>query len=92
MIESFKHKGLRLFFELDDGSKLIPALLPRIRLILSALEAADSIEGMNNPIFKLHPLRGDLRGRWAVTVRANWRITFRFEEGHAKDVDFVDYH
>ena len=92
MIESFRHKGLKLFFEGDDGSKLIPALLPRIRLILSALDAAESIEGMNNPIFKLHPLKGDLRGYWAVTVRANWRIIFRFEEGRATEVDFLDYH
>jgi proteic killer suppression protein len=92
MIESFRHKGLRLFFERDDGSKLIPALLPRIRLILSTLDATDAIEGMNNPMFKLHPLKGDLRGHWAVTVRANWRITFRFEDGQAKEVDFVDYH
>ena len=92
MIESFKHKGLKLFFERDDGSKLIPALLPRIRLVLSILDAAASTEGMNNPIFKLHPLKGNSRGYWAVTVRANWRITFRFEEGQAHDVDFVDYH
>jgi toxin HigB-1 len=47
---------------------------------------------MDNPIFKLHPLKGKLRGHWAVTVRANWRITFRFDNGKAKDVDFVDYH
>jgi proteic killer suppression protein len=92
MIESFKHKGLRLFFEHDDGSKLIPALLPRIRLILSALDAAESVEGKDNPIFKLHPPKDKLRVHWAVTVRANWRITFRFDNGKAKDVDFVDYH
>jgi proteic killer suppression protein len=62
---------LRLFFEQDDGRKLIPALLPRIRRILSAHDAADSVEGMEYPIFKLHPLKGKLRRFWAVTVRAN---------------------
>jgi proteic killer suppression protein len=92
MIESFKHRGLRLFFEHNDGSKLSAEMLPRIRLILTMLDAAQTIEGMNNPIFKLHPLKGNLKGYWAVTVRANWRITFRFESGKARDVDFVDYH
>ena len=67
-------------------------MLPRIRPILTALEVAQTIEGMNSPFFKLHPLKGDLQGFWAVTVRANWRIVFRFEDGKARDVDFVDYH
>ena len=92
MIETIRHKGLRLFYERDDGSKLPAEMLPRIRLILTALDAAQTIEGMNNPLFRLHPLRGDLKGHWAVTVRANWRIIFRFESGKARDVDFVDYH
>ena len=92
MIDSFRHKGLRRFFEDDDGSKLPAEMLPRIRLILTALEAAQAVEGMNNPLFRLHPLRGNLRGYWAVTVRANWRIVFRFEGGKAHDIDFGDYH
>ena len=92
MIKTIRHKGLRLFYEHDDGSKLPAEMLPRIRLILTALDAAQTIEGMNNPLFRLHPLRGDLKGHWAVTVRANWRIIFRFESGKARDVDFVDYH
>lgn len=92
MIASFRHKGLRQYFEHDDGRKLPPELLPRIRLILSTLDAASGPEGMDNPLFRLHSLKGDLRGFWAVTVRANWRITFRFEAGQAEDVDFIDYH
>jgi toxin HigB-1 len=92
MIETIRHKGLRLFYEHDDGSKLPAEMLPRIRLILTALDAAQTIEGMNSPLFRLHPLKGDLKGFWAVTVRANWRIVFRFEDGKARDVDFVDYH
>jgi proteic killer suppression protein len=67
-------------------------MLRRIRQILSALDASETIEGMNQPVFKLHPLKGTLKGFWAVTVRANWRIVFRFENGKAFDVDFVDYH
>ncbi|MDA8307615.1 MAG: type II toxin-antitoxin system RelE/ParE family toxin [Deltaproteobacteria bacterium] len=92
MIKTFRHKGLRRLFEDDDGSKLPPNLLARIRLILSALHASEEIEGMNLPTFRLHALKGDLKGVYAVTVRANWRIIFRFEDGNAFDVDFVDYH
>jgi toxin HigB-1 len=92
MIKSFRHKGLRQLFENDEGSKLPPDMLVRIRIILSALHAAEDIAGMNIPTFRLHALKGDLKGSFAVTVRANWRIIFRFEDGNAFDVDFVDYH
>ena len=64
----------------------------RIRLILSALHAAQEIEAMDIPTFRLHPLKGKLQGFFSVTVRANWRIIFRFEGGEAFDIDFVDYH
>jgi len=92
MIKTFRHKGLRRFFENDDGSKLPSDMLGRIRLILSTLHAAQEIEGMNVPTFRLHLLKGDLRDLFSVTVRANWRIVFRFEDGDAFDVDFIDYH
>jgi proteic killer suppression protein len=92
VIKTFRHKGLRRFFEDDDGSKLPPAMQERIRLILSVLHAAPEIEGINLPTFRLHPLKGDWQGYFAVTVRANWRIIFRFVDGDAYDVDFVDYH
>ena len=92
MIESFGHKGLKRLYESDDGSKLPPELLPRIRLILSALDAATTVEGMDQPTFRLHPLKGDLKGYWAVVVRANRRIVFRFIAGKVLDVDFIDYH
>jgi proteic killer suppression protein len=92
MIESFRHKGLRRLYE-DDDRKLMPQqLMGRIREILTALDAAETIEGLNRPSFRLHPLKGSLRGFWAVTVRANWRIVFRFVDGRAFDVDFIDYH
>ncbi len=67
-------------------------MLRRIWLILSTLHAAQEIEGMNVPTFRLHVLKGELKGLFSATVRANWRIIFRFEDGDASDVDFVDYH
>ena len=92
MVESFRHKGLKRFYERDDRSKLPSDMVERIAVILAALDAAATIAAMNRPSFRLHRLKGDLRGFWAVTVRANWRIVFRFEAGKAFDVDFVDYH
>lgn len=92
MIRSIRHKGLRLLFERDDPSKLPPDMIRRIGTILLALDTATSVDEMNLPSLRLHALKGDLSGFWAVTVRANWRIVFRFEGQDAFDVDFVDYH
>jgi len=92
MVRSFRHKGLERLFLHDDGSKLPPDMVQRIKVILSTLQAAQEIEGMNIPTFRLHPLKGQLKGFYSVTVRANWRIIFRFEGGEAFDIDFVDYH
>ncbi len=92
MIKTFRHKGLRRFFEDDDGSKLPPDMLTRSALLLSTRHAAREIEGMDLPAFRLHSLKGQLKGVYSVTVRANRRIIFRFEDGDAFDVDFVDYH
>ena len=92
MIRKFRHKGLQRLFQHDDGSKLPPDMVERIRLILSALQAAQEVEAMNLPTFHLHPLKGELQGYFAVTVWANWRIIFRFDGGEALDVDFIDYH
>jgi proteic killer suppression protein len=92
VIGSFKHKGLKRLFEEDDRSKLTPDMVERIRLILSALEEAGSIDDLNQPSFRLHQLKGHLKGYWGVTVRANWRIVFRFEGDKASNVDLVDYH
>ena len=92
MIESFRHKGLRQLFEDDNQKGLNAEHLRKIRQILAVLNAAETIEALRLPTFGLHPLKGDLTGFWAVTVRANWRIIFRFEGGKAFDVDLVDYH
>jgi toxin HigB-1 len=83
---------LKKFYEEDDSRKLPPEMVERIRDILTALDAALAVEELNRPSFRLHPLKGVLKGNWAVTVRANWRIIFRFANGAATDVDFIDYH
>ena len=72
MIESFKHKGLRSLFEQDDGRKVKPDHVDRLRLILSALDQSGNARDMNQPTFRLHALKGNRKGVWAVAVRANW--------------------
>lgn len=92
MIESFAHKGLKRLFEKDDPRGLNPDHVEKITLILTTLDAAETVEALNIPSFRLHRLTGELKGFWAVTVRANWRIIFRFAEGAASEVNLVDYH
>ena len=92
MIESFKHKALRQLFEDDNTRGINSEHLRKIKQILAVLDAAETIEALQLPTFRLHPLKGDLEGYWAVTVRANWRVIFRFDGGKVFDVDLVDYH
>jgi toxin HigB-1 len=92
MIESFKHKGLWQLFEADTVKGVNAKHVRKLRQILAALQAAETIEALRLPTFGLHPLKGELKGFWAVTVRANWRVIFRFGDGKATDVDLVDYH
>ena len=92
MIETIRHKGLRQLYERDDRRALPPQLVERVRVILAAINDAHRISDLDRPSFRLHPLKGDLKGFWSITVRANWRIVFRFDNGKAFDVDFLDYH
>ena len=92
MIGSFRHRGLKRFFEEDNPRKLPADMVDRIKAILARLHQAEVIEEMNVHYYRLHPLKGSRKGEWGVTVRANWRITFRFEDGYALDVNFEDYH
>ena len=78
--------------ERGDARHLPPEHRETVCDILARLNASAAPDDMNLPGFRLHRLRGDLAGFWAVTVRANWRIVFRFEDGHAVDVDYLDYH
>ncbi|GAB5469255.1 MAG: type II toxin-antitoxin system RelE/ParE family toxin [Rhodospirillales bacterium] len=91
MIKPFKHRGLQKLYEQGDGRKLPPELLSRIEEILGLLDVAATPEDMDLPQLRLHPLKGKRAGQWAATVRANWRIVFRFDD-EPKEVDFVDYH
>jgi len=92
VIRNFRHKGLKRLFEDDDRSKLPSRDVDKIRRILARLNVARQPQDMAAPGFGLHPLKGDLKGFRAVTVRANWRVIFRFESGDACDVDYLDYH
>ena len=76
----------------DDPSGVNPEHVSKLRNIVARLDAARTVADMDLPGFRLHPLKGELKGFHAVTVRANWRVIFRFEDGHAEDVDYVDYH
>lgn len=92
MISSIRHKGLKLFFENDNSSKLQPHHVEKIRRILYRLDEAETIDDLNIVGWALHPLSGDMKGHWAVKVNGNYRITFRFEVGNVFDVDYIDYH
>jgi proteic killer suppression protein len=92
MIQSFRHKGLRQLFEDGTARGVNAEHVRKLRQILGVLHAADTIDALRLPTFGLHSLKGELKGHWAVTVRANWRVIFRFENGVAYDVDLVDYH
>jgi proteic killer suppression protein len=83
---------LRRLYQKNDRSGVRSDLVEKAQKILSALEAANGPEDMSLPMFRCHPLTGDRRGTYSVTVKANWRVTFRFREGAAQDVDLEDYH
>lgn len=92
MIQSIRHKGLKRLYEADDPRGVAADHAGKLRDILARLDAARTVTDMDVPGFRLHTLKGELRGFWAVTVRANWRVIFRFADTDAFDVDFVDYH
>lgn len=92
MIQGFRHRGLKRLYERGDAGGIRPDLLDKIRTILEHLDASETVQGLNLPGLRLHPLKGDLKGYWSVTVRANWRIVFRFEDGKASDIELIDYH
>lgn len=92
MIGSFKHRGLKRFYERGDPSGIRPDLLETVERILMVLDNATTPQALNIPRYRLHQLKGDMKGLWSVTVRANWRIIFRFEGTDAFDVELTDYH
>ena len=92
MIGSFRHKGLREFFETGSKRGISPDLATRIARRLDVLNAAQEIGDIDAHGFNLHRLKGDRHGEWAISVSGNWRITFRFVSGEALDINLEDYH
>ena len=92
MIQSFPHKGLRRFFESASVAGIQPHHATRLRMLLAALDTATTVDDMDIPGFRLHPLKGEARGRWSVWVNGNWRLTFEFHDGQARVLDYEDYH
>jgi proteic killer suppression protein len=92
VIRSFRHKGLRRFYETGHAGGIQAAHVKRLRMQLAALDSARSIDDMDIPGFRLHSLKGAMRGRWSIWVNGNWRLTFEFREGDAYVLDYEDYH
>ncbi len=92
MIKKIRHRGLKRLYERDDATGLNPSHAARLRRILTALDAAQRPSDMDLPGWRLHPLTGNRKGEWSVTVSGNWRITFSFDGEHAADVKLEDYH
>ena len=92
MIKSFKHKGLETFY-VSGGTKGIQEKhAKKLRMQLAALDSARHIEDLDIPGYRLHQLKGALKGLWSITVNANWRITFEFTDGNVFIVNYEDYH
>jgi len=92
MIRTFKHRGLKRLYERGDRSGIRPDLVDTVEDILARLDRARTPQALNLPGYRLHPLKGELQEFWAVKVRANWRIIFRFGGTDAFDVELIDYH
>lgn len=92
MIKSFKHKGLQKFYESGNSAGIQNTQKKKLRMILTALDSSQEINDMDIPGYRLHPLKGKIKGIWSVTVNGNWRITFQFENGNAHIVNYEDYH
>jgi proteic killer suppression protein len=92
MIRSYRHKGLQRFAQTGSKAGIQPAHAKRLRNLLTALDVAISPSDMNAPGYGLHPLRGELERRWAVSVSGNWRLTFEFQDEDVILVDYQDYH
>ena len=92
MIASFRSRALKRLWEASDARRLPPDFLQRISMILDRLDAAKAPQQMNAPGLRFHPLSGNMKGRYAVRVSANWRITFGWSGEDAVNVDLEDYH
>jgi proteic killer suppression protein len=92
MIRTFKHRGLKRLYERDDHSQVQSTHLDRIEDILARLDVAVAPSDLDLPGYGLHPLKGELKGFWALKVSVNWRIIFRFKDGDVFELNLVNYH
>jgi toxin HigB-1 len=93
VIGSIRHKALRKFFEDGTSTGLSADLVPRLRRMLTALNAAEEVKQLETfPGWRLHALKGDKLGTWSLSVSGNWRLIFKWHDGVAQELDLVDYH
>jgi toxin HigB-1 len=92
MIRTIRHRGIKRFFQRNDRSGINAEQLPRIVHVMDTLDVATRPQDLDLPGYRLHPLRGDLKGFWSVRITGNYRIIFRMEDGDIYDIDLVDYH
>ncbi len=92
MIKSFKHKGLKQYYETGSTRGIQDHHARRIRMQLAALDTALEIADLDIPGYQLHPLKGDRKGVWSISVNGNWRLTFEFTDGNVHVLDYEDYH
>lgn len=91
----FRHKGLKALYLDNDGKGVPAAMSDKLRKLLFSLETANSLDQLSRfPGWRLHPLKGELKGYWSLTVSGNWRLVFHYDQetNAATDIDFVDYH
>lgn len=92
MIMTFRHKGLKALHEKGQTRGIRQDHIHRLLLLLAQLDVSTEVQDMNMPGWRLHPLKGEDKGRWSVWVNGNWRVTFEFINGHAYVLDYEDYH
>jgi len=92
MIKSFKHKGLEKFYASGSTKGIQAKHSRKLRMQLAALDTAHSVEDLDIPGYRLHQLKGKLKGLWSITVNGNWRITFEYSDGNVYIVNYEDYH
>jgi toxin HigB-1 len=92
VISSFKHKGLQQFYATGSTAGIRSEHQKRLRLQLTALDTSHTLDDMNIPGFRPHPLKGNRKGYWAIAVSGNWRLVFRFANGNVYDLNYEDYH
>ena len=92
MVKSFKHKGLKKFYDTGSTKGVQSNHVRKLRMQLAALDTAQSVEDIDIPGYRLHQLKGSRKGLWSITVNGNWRLTFEFVDGNVHILNYEDYH